>query len=56
MLKIRITFADTEPGRKELEEALDQLDQDFNVLNRSKVYQGRGTSIYSNIYLEVENK
>lgn len=56
MLKVRVTFVDTENGRKELEEAKDKLAKEFNILQKSKVYQGRGNSQYSNIYIDLENK
>lgn len=56
MLKVRITFVDTKAGREELEEAKEKLSKDFNILQESRVYQGRGNSQYSNIYLDVENK
>ena len=52
MLKIRITYAD----KKELEIALEKIKKEFNVLNISKEYRGRGTSAYSNIYVDVENR
>lgn len=56
MLKVRITFVDNENGRKELQEAKDKLSKNFNILQESKVYQGRGNSQYSNIYIDLENK
>ena len=52
MLKIRITYADGE----EMQKAIDKINKDFKVLSISKEYKGRGNSIYSNIYLDVENK
>ena len=54
MLKIRITY--NREDKKELEKAIEKLEKDFNILNKSKVYQGRGESKYNNIYLDVENK
>ena len=51
MLKIRITYAD----QKELDEAIEKLEKEFNVLSISKSYRGRGKSKYSNVYLDVEN-
>ena len=56
MLKVRITFVDNEKGRKELDYAKEKLAKSFNILNESKVYEGRGNSQYSNIYLDVEAK
>lgn len=56
MLKIRITFVDSEKGRAELDSAISTLEKDYNILNKSRVYQGRGDSQYSNIYLDVEEK
>lgn len=52
MLKIRITFTD----QSELNNAIKKLQKEFNILLISKVYKGRGSSKYSNVYLDVENK
>lgn len=56
MLKIRITFVDSEEGKSELKDALSKLKEDYNILNQSRVYAGRGNSQYSNIYLDIEDK
>ena len=56
MLKLRITFVDDNEGGKELGEALEEIRKDFKVISESKIYKGRGKSIYSNIYLDVEKK
>ena len=42
MLKVRITFVDNERGNQELQQALDKLEQDFDVISTSEVYKGRG--------------
>lgn len=52
MLKIRITYAD----KSELDKAIEKLKKEFRVLSISKEYKGRGRSLYSNVYLDVENK
>lgn len=52
MLKIRITFA----SETELAAAIKKIEANFKILNQSKIYKGRGSSAYSNIYLDVENK
>ena len=54
MLKIRITY--NREDKKELEKAIEKVEKDFDILNKSRVYQGRGKSKYNNIYLDVENK
>ena len=54
MIKIRVTYVDNEKGNKELDEALSILEDKFNIINKSKIYKGRGTSQYNNIYLDVE--
>ena len=41
---------------KELKKAIEKLEKDFDILNKSKIYRGRGESKYNNIYLDVENK
>ncbi|MGU8154426.1 hypothetical protein ACV3T0_13805 [Clostridium perfringens] len=56
MLKIRITFVDSEKGRAELDTAVSTLEKEYNILNKSRVYPGRGNSQYSNIYLDIEEK
>lgn len=56
MLKIRITFVDSEKGRAELDSAISTLEKEYDVLNKSRIYEGRGNSQYSNIYLDVEEK
>lgn len=52
MIKIRITFSNEE----EKNIALEKINENFNVLNISKVYAGRGNSQYSNIYIDVNIK
>lgn len=54
MLKIRITY--NRDNKEELDRAIDKLEKDFEILNKSRVYEGRGESKYNNIYLDVENK
>lgn len=56
MLKIRITYADNNKGNEELTEAINILNKQFDVLNQSRAYAGRGNSIYSNIYVDVDIK
>lgn len=56
MMKIRLTFVDTEEGNSELGNALNKISDIFTVIQTSKVYKGRGNSKYSNIYLDVYNK
>lgn len=54
MLKIRITY--NRENEKELDKAIEKLEKEFNILNKSRIYKGRGESKYNNIYLDVENK
>lgn len=54
MLKIRITYS--REDEKELERALKKIEEEFNVLSKSKSYRGRGESKYNNVYIDVENK
>ena len=56
MIKMRLTFIDTKEGNVELDNALNKISKGFTVIQTSKIYKGRGTSKYSNIYLEVDNK
>ena len=56
MLKIRMTFVDDEEGNKELKNAIDKLSKEFDIVNQSDVYKGRGKSKYSNIYIDVRVK
>lgn len=54
MLKIRITYNRENPA--EFQQALKKLEENFTIINQSKVYEGRGKSLYNNVYLDVENK
>lgn len=56
MLKIRITFVENKNGIEELEQAKKILKKEFNVIQESKIYKGRGESQFSNIYYDVESK
>ena len=56
MIKIRLTFVDTEEGNVELNNVLNKISNDFVVIQTSKIYKGRGNSKYSNVYLDIENK
>ena len=50
MLKIRVTFVDGDnKSINDINKILSALEKDFQILNQSKVYKGRGTSKYSNI-------
>ena len=40
MLKVRITFTDTEKGQEELAELTKLLDNNCEILNNSRVYNG----------------
>ena len=54
MIKIRLTYADDE----EKDIAIEKIKENFEVLNISREYKGRGNSQYSNVYIDidVENK
>lgn len=54
MLKLRITFDRNNPD--ELNEAIEKLKENFDIIQISKVYDGRGESRYSNVYIDVNNK
>lgn len=56
MIKVRLTFVDTREGHSELTGAIKILNDNCIVLNKSKVYKGRGTTKYSNVYLDIESK
>lgn len=56
MLKLRITFVDDKNGNKELEEAKEIINKNFEIINISKVYKGRNNSKYSNVYVDVSGK
>lgn len=57
MLKIRVTFVDGDnKSINDINKILSALEKDFQILNQSKVYKGRGTSKYSNIYIDIGRK
>lgn len=51
MIKLRLEYLEN----SELEKALDTLEQDFNILSKSKAYQNRN-SLYKRLYVEIEEK
>jgi len=51
MIKIRLTYADD----KEKDIAMKKIKENFEVLNISREYKGRGSSQYSNVYIDVNN-
>ncbi len=56
MIKVRLTYSDTQEGIRELTRAIKILDDNFVVLHQSNVYKGLETSKYNNIYLDIELK
>lgn len=54
MIKIRLTYVDSDQGRKELERFKKMLDNNTMIINISKKYKGRGNTMYNNIYIDVE--
>lgn len=52
MIKIRLTYSNEE--EKDL--AIEKIKENFEVINISKEYKGRGNSQYSNVYIDVNNK
>lgn len=57
MLKIRVTFVDGDnKSINDINKILSALEKDFQILNQSKVYKGRGASKYSNIYIDIDRK
>jgi hypothetical protein len=56
MLKLRITFVDDKNGNKELAEAKEIINKNFEIINISKIYKGRNNSKYSNVYIDVSGK
>ena len=56
MLKVRITFTENEKGYAELTKLLSILgnNDEIEILQESASYRGRGKSIYSNKYLDIE--
>lgn len=53
MVKVRLTYVQ---DSKEEQEVLEVLKEQFNVVNVSKEYRGRGNSQYANVYVDVELK
>lgn len=53
MVKVRLTYV---AGSQEEQAVLDVLKEQFNVVNVSKEYAGRGGSKYNNIYVDLETK
>lgn len=55
MLKIRVTYIDDEEGNRELQELQQKLQDELEILNKSKIYKGRGSK-YSSIYFDVKRR
>lgn len=51
MVKVRLTYV---RDSEEEQAIIDKLNECFNVVNISKVYPGRRTSKYDNVYIDVE--
>lgn len=56
MLKVRVTFVNDEKGNKELKDFMEMIEKKQTVLNQSQKYKDRGKSIYSNVYLDIEER
>ena len=54
MLKVRVTFVDNEEGREELKNIEKNLNKDYEIINKSKIYKSRGETQYSNVYFDIE--
>lgn len=54
MIKVRLTYVDNEQGHIELEQIKKLLGDNATVISTSREYKGRGNSMYSNVYLDVE--
>lgn len=53
MLKIRVTFENN--SFEEVEEFIQKIEnQDYKILNKSKIYIGRNNSCYNNIYIDIK--
>ncbi|MFQ9545707.1 MAG: DUF3970 family protein [Clostridium sp.] len=55
MLKLRLYFIDDYGGRKEIDIALKKIEEEFDIISKSKEYKDRGSK-YSRIYLDLKNK
>lgn len=53
MVKVRLTYV---ADSNEEKTVLDVLKEQFNVVNVSREYRGRGTSKFNNIYIDLEVK
>ena len=51
MVKVRLTYV---ANSDEEQAVLEVLKKEFNVVNVSREYKGRGTSQYNNIYVDLE--
>ena len=52
MLKLRITYC----NETEKDEAIKEIEKNFNILNISRPYPGRNGSKFSNVYIDIELK
>jgi len=56
MIKVRLTFIEDKDGQEDLRKMIQDLKENYIVLNESRVYKGRNGSRYSNIYLDIDKK
>jgi hypothetical protein len=54
MVKIRLTY--NRENIEEIEKTINIIESKFKILNKSKIYENRGKSLYNNIYIDVEIK
>lgn len=54
MLKVRVTFVDNEEGREELKNIEKNLNKDYEIISKSKIYKSREETQYSNVYFDIE--
>lgn len=64
MIKVNISYADNDKGRKELENMIKDIERNYKIAYKSKEFRGRMESIhavnysqvYNNIYLRLEER
>ena len=54
MIKVRLTYVDTEKGVKEFETLLQHLEEKGEILQISRPYSQRGNSKYKSVYVDIE--
>lgn len=56
MIKVRLTYVNSEKGNKELNGLMESIDQTHKIVYKSEPYLMRGSNDYRRMYIEIESR